>query len=104
MLRKVRAGWSATRLSLTPVSGAWRFFWPPVQTGAGARSPIGTEMRPQERVTLEIGSAVVLGALAIGVQVGHWPLWSTVVAVAGYLAWTVLYSEATVHAVRRQIA
>lgn len=46
----------------------------------------------------------MLGALAIGVQVGHWPLWSTVVAVAGYLAWTVLYSEATVQAVRRQMA
>lgn len=59
-------------------------------------------MRPHERATLEIGSVVVLGGLAIGVQAGSWPLWSTGVAVAGYLAWTVLYSEATVQAMRRR--
>jgi len=53
-----------------------------------------------ERGTLDIGSAVVLGALGLGVQFGRWPAWSALIAVGGYLTWVVMYSEATVQARR----
>jgi hypothetical protein len=62
------------------------------------RFSFGVEMVPRERLTLEVGSSIVLGALAFGLQVGHWPIWSAALALAGYLAWTILYSEATIQA------
>ena len=65
-----------------------------------ARSPLGIHLNARERGTLEIGSAIVLGTLGAGLQVGQWPLWTALVALAGYLAWTVLYSEATIQATR----
>jgi hypothetical protein len=53
-----------------------------------------------ERGTLDVGSAVVLGALGLGVQFGRWPAWTALIAVGGYLTWVVMYSEATVQARR----
>src|SRR5690349_659429 len=57
-----------------------------------------------ERNTLDLGCAVVLAALAFGLQLGGWPAWSVVVAAAGYAAWVLAYSEMTVRATRRQRA
>jgi hypothetical protein len=63
----------------------------------------GAELEPQERLTLEIGSWVIVGALGLGLQVGNWSAWSALAALAGYLAWVVIYSEATVQARRFQM-
>jgi hypothetical protein len=57
---------------------------------------------PGERSTLEIGSGVVLGGLGVGLQLGRWPFWAALVAVAGYLAWVILYSEVSIQAKRRR--
>jgi hypothetical protein len=65
-----------------------------------ARFSFGAEMEPRERLTLEVGSAIVLSLLAFGLQFGRWPVWSAALALTGYIAWTVLYSEATVQAER----
>lgn len=56
---------------------------------------------PGEKATLELGSCIVLSTVAFGLQFGRWPAWSAAVAVGGYLAWVVVYSEATVQARRR---
>ena len=56
-----------------------------------------------ERITLEIGFVIILVALSAGLELGRWPAWSGLVALVGYLAWTVLYSEATIQATRRQL-
>ena len=55
-----------------------------------------------QRATLDIGSWLVLGTLGLGLQVGHWPLWTVILALGGYALWVVAYSEATVQATRRQ--
>jgi hypothetical protein len=71
-----------------------------------ARRGFGTAevaLEPQERLTLEIGSWVIVGALGLGLQVGNWSAWSALAALAGYLAWVVIYSEATVQARRFQM-
>jgi hypothetical protein len=60
-----------------------------------------TGLQPGQRLTLEIGCWVVLTALGVGLQLGQWSAWTALVALGGYLAWVVLYSEATVQARRR---
>jgi hypothetical protein len=55
-----------------------------------------------QRATLDIGSWLVLGTLGLGLQVGHWPVWTAALAVAGYVIWVLAYSEATVQVIRRQ--
>lgn len=57
-----------------------------------------------ERGTLEIASAVVLGGFGLGFQLGRWPAWSAVLAVVGYLAWVVVYSEVKVQTIRLRSA
>jgi hypothetical protein len=49
---------------------------------------------------LQVGSTIVLATLGLGLQVGGWPLWTAVIALAGYAAWTVAYSEVTVQVER----
>jgi hypothetical protein len=71
-----------------------------VQELSPARFTGNGAMETHERVTLEIGSAVVLAALAMGLQIGEWPVWTAVFAVGGYFAWAIAYSEATVQARR----
>jgi hypothetical protein len=71
-----------------------------VQRAVPPRFSIGTEMSQRERVTLEIGSSVAFATLAFGIQFGRWPLWTGAIALIGYLAWTLLYSEATIQAGR----
>lgn len=61
-------------------------------------------MEEHEKLTLEVGSCVVLCALALGLQIGHWSIWSAIPAIGGYLAWVVVYSEATVQLAKRQVA
>jgi len=67
------------------------------------RSMSGSELRTGERITLEIGFVIILVALSAGLELGRWPAWSGLAALVGYLAWTVLYSEATIQATRRQL-
>jgi len=55
-------------------------------------------LEPHQRLTLEIGSAVVLSTLAVGLQFGHWSPWTALAAVGGYVLWVIAYSEATVRA------
>jgi hypothetical protein len=55
-------------------------------------------LEPYQKLTLEIGSAVVLGTLAVGLQFGHWSPWAALAAFGGYLVWVIAYSEATVRA------
>lgn len=57
---------------------------------------------PGERSTLEIGSCIVLSGLGVGLQLGRWPFWAAPVAVAGYLAWVILYSEVSIQAKRHR--
>lgn len=59
------------------------------------------ELEPRQKLTLEIGSCAVLSSLGLGLQLGQWPGWSALVCIAGYLAWVVIYSEATVQASKR---
>lgn len=61
-------------------------------------------MEEHEKLTLEVGSCIVLCALALGLQLGHWSPWSMVPAIGGYLAWVIAYSEATVQVATRQAA
>ncbi|OLC00952.1 MAG: hypothetical protein AUI15_06480 [Actinobacteria bacterium 13_2_20CM_2_66_6] len=68
-----------------------------------SRSLSGSELRTGERITLEIGFVIILVALSAGLELGRWPAWSGLAALVGYLAWTVLYSEATIQATRRQL-
>lgn len=66
-----------------------------------ARRLIGTspgELERRQRLTLELGSWVVLASLGLGLQFGRWSAWSVLVAIGGYLIWVVMYSEATVQA------
>ena len=60
----------------------------------------GVQLAPRERLTLEIGSCLVLSALGLGLQLGRWSASSVLIALGGYLAWVVIYSEATVQASR----
>jgi uncharacterized protein YaaW (UPF0174 family) len=55
-------------------------------------------LEPHQKLTLEIGSAVVLSTLGLGLQFGHWSPWTALAAVGGYLIWVIAYSEATVRA------
>ena len=61
-----------------------------------------SDLEPRQKLTLEVGTWVVLSALVFGVQLGRWPAWSALAAVDGYLLWVVLYSEATVQVSRRR--
>jgi hypothetical protein len=54
------------------------------------------EMLPHERLTLQVGSCVVLTMLGLGLELGGWSAWSVLPAAGGYLLWVVAYSEATV--------
>ena len=56
---------------------------------------------PGEKGTLQVGSWIVLGTLALGVEFGRWPAWTALAAAAGYMVWVIAYSEATVQARRR---
>ena len=56
------------------------------------------QLTSAERVTLDVGLAVVLTAVTVGTQVGGWPLWTVAAAFVGYLAWSIVYSEATIQA------
>ena len=67
------------------------------------RSLSDSQLQAGERVTLEIGLVIMVLAATAGLELGQWPAWSGPVAVAGYLAWTVLYSEATVQSTRWQL-
>lgn len=58
------------------------------------------ELTPYQKVTLEIGSTVVLSALALGLQIGQWPPWTAVAGAVGYVLWVIAYSEATIRAAR----
>ncbi|HKW07660.1 MAG TPA: hypothetical protein VJS19_08855 [Candidatus Dormibacteraeota bacterium] len=58
------------------------------------------ELRSFQKATLEIGSSVVLSALALGLQFGRWPSWAVAAAVVGYVLWVIAYSEATIRAAR----
>ena len=59
-----------------------------------------TGLEKHQKITLEIGSSVVLSAAAFGVQFGHWSVWTVLVAVAAYFVWVIAYSEATVRVSR----
>src|SRR5438552_18244672 len=58
-------------------------------------------LEPRQRMTLDIGSWLVLGTLGLGLQVGRWLAWSVLLAAVGYVIWVLAYSEATVQAARR---
>ena len=72
-----------------------------IQQARRALQASHTGLQPGQRLTLEIGCWVVLTALGVGLQLGQWSAWTALVALGGYLAWVVLYSEATVQARRR---
>jgi hypothetical protein len=55
-------------------------------------------MSAPESFTVQMGFAIVLAALSVGMQVGQWPDWTIAVGVLGYFAWTVLYAEVVVRA------
>ena len=59
-------------------------------------------LEPRQRATLDIGCWVVLSTLAVGLQLGGWSAWTVLVAAGGYLVWVLAYSEASVHATRRE--
>jgi hypothetical protein len=61
-------------------------------------------MNPRERNTLQLGSVLFLSALAIELQVGGWPVWTALPMSAGYVAWVVAYSEATLQLERRRLS
>lgn len=65
-----------------------------------AAGRIGLDAR--QRTTLDIGCWLVVGTVALGLDVGGWSAWSVVAAALGYLVWVLAYSEATVQATRRQ--
>lgn len=60
------------------------------------------EVEAHEKSTLQLGACIVLSTVALGQQFGHWPMWSAALALAGYLAWIVAYSEATVQTLKRR--
>jgi hypothetical protein len=66
---------------------------------SGSNAPL--ELTRAQSIVLQVGSFIVLGSVSLGMQAGHWPLWSPVVAAAAYLVWTVAYAEATIQAARR---
>lgn len=62
---------------------------------------LSAHLTPAQKMTLQLGSMVVMGLLSLGLGLGRWPLWSAPVAGGLYLAWTVAYAEATILAARR---
>lgn len=62
------------------------------------------KVEEHEKLTLEVGSAIVLCALALGLQLGNWSIWSALPAIGGYVAWVIAYSEATVQLAKHQTA
>jgi hypothetical protein len=59
-----------------------------------------TDVSPHERLTMDLGSAIVAGALGLGMEVGRWPLWSVLLGLGGYVLWTLLYAELTVRSIK----
>jgi hypothetical protein len=67
---------------------------------SGTNTVTAPGLTPIERGTLEVGFAVVMMALCAGLQLGQWPAWSAIVALAAYLFWVIAYSETTVQVAR----
>lgn len=65
-----------------------------------AARAVSAQLEPRQKLTLEVGSWVVLSALGLGLQFGRWSIWSALIALGGYLVWVVIYSEATVQVTR----
>jgi hypothetical protein len=61
---------------------------------------VSAELSARQCTTLEVGSAVLLGVLVLGLEVARWSPWSTPVVVAGYCAWVIAYAELTVRVER----
>lgn len=61
-------------------------------------------LEARQKATLDIGCALVVSALAAGIEIGGWPLWSALLAAAGYAAWVIVYSEVTVQVELRRRA
>lgn len=60
-----------------------------------------THLEPSQRRMLEFGSCVALSVVGMGIQLGHWPVWTLPAGIGVYLGWVVLYAEITVQAKRR---
>lgn len=80
------------RSAVSVSTDIWRLSWL-------ARAQLTTA----ERLTLDVGLAIVLTAVAAGSQLAGWPLWTAAVAFAGYVGWSLLYSEATIQAARWRV-
>ena len=63
-----------------------------------------SELNAHERNTLQLGSVLFLSTLGMGLQFARWPVWSALVILAGYLAWVIGYSEATVQVQRWRLS
>lgn len=97
---KARPVWVDNRPAAPTKRG---YSWPEVEVGFS--TPVmRAELTKAERVTLEIGFVITFATLTAGLDLGRWPLWSAPVALGGYFAWTVLYSEATIQAARWQLS
>ena|ERR1700694_790380 len=73
----------------------------PDEAHMGERPQALVRLQPGQRITLEVGSCVVLSAIGLGFQLGGWPVWTFAAGIGVYLAWVVLYAEVTVQAKSR---
>jgi hypothetical protein len=93
LAKGIGAGYASSR-RLRQAGRRLRF---PARTEA-ARPP--DQLAPGQRLTLEVGSCVVLSGLGFGFQFDSWPAWAFLPAIGAYAAWVVLYAEITVQASR----
>src|ERR1700680_294839 len=68
----------------------------PDEAHMGERPPALVRLLPGQRITLEVGSCVVLSGIGLGFQLGSWPVWTFPAGIGVSLAWVVLYAEVTV--------
>jgi hypothetical protein len=97
-------GISAGHASSRRLREAGRRLGFPAPTDSAGSSPVAArapvELAPGQRLTLEVGSWVVLSGLGFGFQFASWPAWAFLPAIGTYAAWVALYAEVTVQASR----
>jgi hypothetical protein len=94
LAKGIRAGHASSRQLRK--AGRRLAFPGPAESGGSSRA----ELAPGQRLTLEVGSWVVLSGLGVGFQLGSWPAWAFLPAIGTYAAWVVLYAEITVQVSR----
>ena len=62
----------------------------------------GRPLSIRQRVTLELGSWILVAGALTGIEIGAWPAWTLLALATAYCAWVLSYAEVTVRLERRR--